>query len=216
MSELVAIFITAFLVGLSGALMPGPLLIVNLHQTGQRGWSAAPLVTLGHGLAELLFLAALLIGFGRWLAQPQAAQLIATLGGSVLLYMSLGMLREAKMASLSPTHTSKASPGWGPITAGLVTSFSNPYWFVWWSTVGATYVALVRPLGWAGLLAFFSGHIFSDLSWFLVVSLTFVSGRRLFSDRVYRYVLTALAGFLALLGGGFLLYALHLGSGGNI
>ncbi len=215
MSDLTAIFLTAFLVGLSGALMPGPLLVVNLHQTGRRGWSAAPLVTLGHGLAEFLFLVALLFGLGRWLAEPWITRLVASLGGSVLVLMSLSMVKEAKVASLSKVKA-HASSGLGPITAGLVTSFSNPYWFVWWSTVGATYVALARPLGHAGILAFFAGHLLSDLSWFLLVSFTFVSGRRLLSDRLYRYILTALAGFLAVLGGGFIIYALRLGPGGNL
>lgn len=214
MSELVAIFITAFLVGLSGALMPGPLLVVNLHQTSRRGWSAAPLVTLGHGLAELIFLVALLVGLGNWLANPQVAQFVAGLGAVVLLFMGYSMAKEAKVASLSQIKPQVTS-GWGPVSSGLITSFSNPYWFVWWSTVGAAYVALARPLGLVGILAFFVGHVLSDLSWFVLVSFTFVSGRRFISDRLYRYLLTSLAGFLALLGGGFLLYALRLATGGN-
>ncbi len=52
--DLALLFSTAFIVGLSGALMPGPVTAVVAEHTLKRGIIAAPLVTLGHGLMGAL------------------------------------------------------------------------------------------------------------------------------------------------------------------
>ena len=51
--ELLAIFTTAFVVGFSGAMMPGPLLTVTIGESARRGFSAGPLLVLGHAVLEL-------------------------------------------------------------------------------------------------------------------------------------------------------------------
>ena len=47
------IFISSFIIGFSGALTPGPVLSVTIVESSRRGFLAGPLITLGHGLAEL-------------------------------------------------------------------------------------------------------------------------------------------------------------------
>jgi threonine/homoserine/homoserine lactone efflux protein len=69
---------------------------------------------------------------------------------------------------------------------GILTSASNPYWSLWWATIGLGYLLLSRGQGWRGVLAFFSGHILSDAAWYLFVGAGISAGRRWFTDRVYR------------------------------
>lgn len=209
MRELPALFVTSLVVGFSGAMMPGPLLLVNVHQTARRGLVAAPLVTMGHAAAELAFTLALFLGLGPLLGAPPIITLIALVGGGVLVWMGLGMVREARFVSL--INEARPGPvGWGPVGAGVTASISNPYWCIWWATVGAGYVALARPLGLPGVAAFFLGHITSDLVWLTLISFTLVSGKRVMSDRVYRLLLTGLGIFLCVLAAGILFWALRL------
>jgi len=56
--ELPLLFSTAFVVGLSGALMPGPVTAVTAEHSLKKGIIAAPMVTLGHGVMEALVFAA--------------------------------------------------------------------------------------------------------------------------------------------------------------
>lgn len=206
MAGLGALFVTAFLVGLSGAMVPGPLVLVNVYHTTRRGLAAAPLVSLGHGLAELAFAAALWVGLGRLLSAPAVTTFVAVAGGAVLAWMGLGMMREARTAAWD--HLSRpARAGWGPVGAGLAASVSNPYWFAWWATVGASYVAMARPWGPVGGAVFLAGHLLSDLAWLTLVSFTLVTGRRVLSDRSYRFILAALGAFLCVLAAAFLLWA---------
>ncbi len=95
-----------------------------------------------------------------------------------------------------------------PVLAGILTSLSNPYWALWWATVGLSYIALSLQLGWAGLAFFYLGHILSDLAWYSAVSVALAMGRRLITDRTYRGLVTACAVFLV----GFGLYFGYAGA----
>ncbi len=61
---------TSFIVALSGALMPGPLLTVTVGEAARRGFWAGPLIMVGHSLLELALVLLLLVGLGAWLNQP--------------------------------------------------------------------------------------------------------------------------------------------------
>ena len=60
--SLIAIFTSSFIIALSGALMPGPLLTFTVSESPQRGAITGPLVILGHGILELALVLALLSG----------------------------------------------------------------------------------------------------------------------------------------------------------
>jgi threonine/homoserine/homoserine lactone efflux protein len=207
--QLVALFVTSFLVGFSGAAMPGPLTVTNLQQTARRGVIAAPLVWLGHTFAEVVITIALLLGLGPLLAQPPLTIAVALAGAAVLGWMGVGMVRQAH--SVASVVASASSPGGlSPLGAGVAATASNPYWFLWWATAGAGYLTLARPLGWPGVAAFFLGHIFSDLVWLSALSVTLARGRNLMSPGSYRLLLTTLGAFLCALAGGSFIWALRL------
>jgi threonine/homoserine/homoserine lactone efflux protein len=130
---------------------------------------------------------------------------VGLLGGAVLLWMGWGMF-----ASLSTLRLDTAAPDrrMHPVLAGILTSLSNPYWALWWATVGLSYIALSLRLGWVGLTFFYVGHVLSDLAWYSAVSLALAMGRRLITDRTYRGLVTACAVFLV----GFGLYFGYAGA----
>ncbi|GAB4235028.1 MAG: LysE family transporter [Deltaproteobacteria bacterium] len=199
-----AIFASSFLIGLSGAMMPGPLLAVTIRHASKRGASAAPLLVLGHAILEGTLVCLLLFGLVEWIRGEGAVIAIALLGSAMLLRMAAGMMREVRTlrfdvpgAGSALPAGGAASPGWlRPVIDGVVTSASNPYWSLWWATIGLGYLLLSRGQGWRGVAAFFTGHILSDLSWYLFVGSAVSAGRGWFTDRVYRGVVGACAAFL--------------------
>ena len=158
-----------------------------------------PLIVLGHGILEVALVIAVVLGLGRLLVQAPVLGWIALLGGAVLVWMARGMLVSLRGLSL---HAASASAlrRRNPVLAGILTSLSNPYWAVWWATIGLGYIAVSLKLGPLGLVAFYCGHILSDLAWYGAVSLSLVLGHRLLTDRAYRGLVAACAGFLLMFG----------------
>ncbi|MBM4040571.1 MAG: hypothetical protein FJ290_18860, partial [Planctomycetes bacterium] len=175
-----AIFGSAFVIGLSGAMMPGPLLGACIGYTAERGFVAGgPLLVLGHALLELALVMLVLAGIGPLLSRPRVGATIGLVGGAVLIWMGYGMVTSAFLPDLrmtpipqsssssssSSNSATKESPkrsdddedddehdrtqfgqAWltNPILAGILISLANPYWSLWWATIGLKYIALSR------------------------------------------------------------------------
>ena len=202
--ELAAIFFSSFVVGLSGALMPGPVTTVTIAQALKRGHAAGPLVSLGHGLVEGSLVVGLALGLSQLFQLPLVAGLIGVLGGLLLVYMGATMIRTPAPAALTSTIQS-APAGMGPVAAGLLASVSNPYWVLWWATVGAAYLLLAVRYGPLGIAAFYAGHFLADLGWLCAIGSAIAAGRKLLTPRIYRGILGVCGVFLLLLGTYFLI-----------
>ena len=193
MEKLGGIFITSFLIAFSGALMPGPLLSATISESGRRGWKVGPLFILGHGVLEALLIIGLFLGLAPLLVSNTAFIIIAFAGGGFLVLMALGMFRS--LPGLSLAGETEESGKSLPLTGALM-SLANPYWIIWWATIGLGYVLSSVKLGLPGILAFFIGHILADLIWYAFVSLAIHKGRDILPDRVYQGLIAVCAVFL--------------------
>ena len=194
------LFISSFLMAFSGAMMPGPLLTVNIHESYRRGFIAGPLLILGHGILESLLVIGLTLGLDAFLVQPLFKGSISLIGGIVLLWMGWGMARDSLLGRVSLQMAADGKiKGMPPVLAGIVVSFSNPYWILWWATIGLTYLALAIQQGVIALAVFLAGHLLADLIWYSAVSFAVVSGRKIISDKAYQVILATCGIFLVVL-----------------
>lgn len=210
------IFFTAWMVGFSGAMAPGPISTLVVTQASRRGFWVGPLLTLGHAIAEATVVLGLALGLRELLATSRLTMAIALVGGPVLVWMGATTLRDAlRQPALVPqvAAVDRRQSRWGPVGAGIAASVSNPYWLVWWSTVGASYIVLSLQRGVPGLAAFYSGHILSDLSWNSLLAFLMASGRRWLPAGAMRGFLIVAGLFLIGLGIYFALTGLHAFAG---
>lgn len=171
--------------------MPGPLLALTVSSVAERGFWAGPTLVLGHAIAEIITVLALAKGLSKILRKPAVIGGIGLLGGAFLSWMAYGLLTSAATPpALQPGATSSSAFGIATIFSGLLVSVTNPYWLLWWATVGTTYVALsLQSRGTAGLSAFYIGHEMSDIAWYAVVSLAVATGARFIKPVVYQGLL---------------------------
>jgi len=193
--------VTSFIVALSGALMPGPLLTLTVGEAARRGFWAGPLIILGHALLELALVLLLLAGVGVWLHRPLILGLVGLVGAVMLAWMGLSLFKASRHSSLS--FDPHEASGLNPVVAGVLMSAANPYWLIWWLTIGLGYVMFSMTYGLLGVALFFIGHILADFAWYTLVSGAVAQGRRFISDRVYRGFLAGCAVFLIGFGGYF-------------
>jgi threonine/homoserine/homoserine lactone efflux protein len=201
----VSLFLLSFTIALSGALAPGPLLTAVIAESARSGAKTGPLVTLGHALAELFMVACIALGLARILNQPLVLKIISFSGAAMLAYFGVRLLFSLKTVSLAALGTSAGADNlaWMGITLSLL----NPYWTVWWLSIGAGLVLGAQKAGWTGIAVFFCGHILADLAWYSFVSFSISKSRRLISLSVYKMILGVCASLLLVFGAGFAFYA---------
>ncbi len=198
--------LSSFVIGLSGAVMPGPVLAVTITHTVRRGFWAGPLIVAGHGLIEVALLAGIVLGLGSIITKPLVSGGIGAVGGVVLLWMGLGMLRSLPGLSLREIMRGEGPQGRHPVWDGLILSAANPYFVIWWATVGLGLLLAASNSTWGlwGLAAFYFGHICADLAWYGLVSATVSKGRSWLSDNIYKWVVGVCAAAL-------LIFAVYFG-----
>jgi threonine/homoserine/homoserine lactone efflux protein len=217
----------SFALALSGALLPGPMFFVTIAGSRRRGFWFGPLVVVGHAVAELIVLALLLWGLWAILKDPYVWAGIGAVGAVALTWMGAGLIRQARRpqeaaarvdAAASPAQETPSPLVSGSrrsilvegVWAGLLTSVGNPYWLLWWVTQPLTLLAFAAEQGWAGVAAFFLGHISADFAWYSATSLGVAGGRRFLTGRLYAGLLIGCGIMLFVMAGLFLKMAVGL------
>lgn len=197
MVEVLTVALTWWLVSLSGVLMPGPVGALAVSEGARRGTMAGVLITAGHALAEVGLLVVLGIGLAGVLRQPLVVGVVGILGGGVLAWMGWGIATTAWRGPLDPPRGSAAGAGAALIRAGLLTTVGNPYWLLWWMTVGAGYFIAFSRYGLAAVIGlFYLGHLSLDLGWNTFLAMMVGSGRGRVRPTVYRGVLVLCGTFV--------------------
>lgn len=188
----------AVLISLSGVMAPGPITTVVIGK-GSESPHAGAWVALGHGIVEIPLMVAVFFGVGYLLDAPYVQASIALLGGLFLLWMGIGMLRGIKQESIR-------GRGYGssPVVSGILLSIGNPYFLVWWATVGAALIMRSVRFGVMGFLAFALAHWLCDFAWdYFLSALSFKGGQ--FFGRRFQEVIFVACGVLLLFFGGKLI-----------
>lgn len=207
LENLISLFFLSFAVAFSGAIMPGPVLAVVIHQTPRKGFWVSPLIIVGHSILEMVLIVAILVGLGELIALKNVKAGIGIAGGSILLWMAFGMLLSARKITLNIKNTPETTKDYNPIVAGVVTSISNPYWTFWWATIGLKLITDAKLFGPLGVSTFYVGHILGDFIWYAIIGLMLVLGKKFLTDTIYRIIIGICGSFLL----GFGIYCFYGG-----
>ena len=205
--EILEALLLGFSVGLTGALVPGPMLFATIEISLKKGWLAGPQVVFGHMLVEAVLYLLIILGAASLVASSMIS-VIFLLGGLSLLIFGLLTLKDARAttssAQISQNFSSLKLIS-NPSLVGLVTSVSNPYFWIWWLTAGGALILKEYELGIIIAMAYMIGHWAADLGWFTAVSGSFGRGKNLLSQEMHRYILYTCGIFLVIFGLYFML-----------
>jgi len=152
--------LTVILISLSGVIAPGPLFAATIAE-GRKNKFAGLSISFGHATVEIPIILALFI-FGSFIATDFVKAVVGVLGGIVLLYLAYLELKSREVEA-------RATKGY---LTGIIMSSCNPYFIIWWLTVGFTLVMMSMKFGLLGLVSLIVLHELCDFSWLLFVSLT--------------------------------------------
>jgi threonine/homoserine/homoserine lactone efflux protein len=201
--SLPAIFIFSFLVSIGAVVSPGPVMAAIVSESPRQGWRVGPLVALGHSFLELIVVILLGMGLMMGLASPLARRIIAIAGGILLLFIGMsyllavvrGTMRLPQGQSSSNERTLSSM-----FLLGIGTTVSNPFWYTWWVTVAAGYLAQARELSLLAVGVFYLGHISADFAWDTALSVTTSAGSRFLTDQRYQTLIILTGLFMVYLG----------------
>lgn len=206
---MIEIFILSFLVALTGALSPGPVLTFTVYKSlnGEKGYLAGFWIILGHAVLELSLIIVLLMGAYIFLQNSIILILIGIIGGIFLGIFGIITIRETYKKPIDFNFQSfseddiKGYKG-NSFLGGILFSLSNPYWAFWWAVIGLSLminfgISLNDPLG---LTLFFLGHELGDFLFYVPVSIFVYKGGKSLNPKIYKYVLYVCGAFMIGLG----------------
>ena len=182
-----SIFVISFIIAFSGALMPGPLLTAVIAESAKSGAKSGPFISLGHAILEALMVGFIIFGFAHFIHNPGVITAISIVGSLILLYFAISMLLSIPRISIDSKNNYKKSSGL--ILLGITMSIANPYWTLWWLTIGLGLVLGAQKGGLAAIVFFFLGHILADFGWYSLVSLAISKGSKFITLRIYRGII---------------------------
>ena len=204
---MIRILIISFLVALSGALSPGPVLTFTIYKTFKSNNPFTGLfIVLGHAVLEFALIVLLLLGASFFFQNLIFLILIGIIGGSCLIIFGFLTIKEVyrKTYEVKFDMNEENMKGFkgNSFLGGIFYSITNPYWEFWWAVTGLTLminlnVSFQNPLR---FLLFFLGHELGDFVWYIPISIFVYFGGKSLNHKIYKYVLIACGVFMIIFG----------------
>ncbi len=157
---------TVVLVSVSGVLSPGPLFLASTLRATKLGAMSGIQCAVGHTIVEAPLVLGLSLGLAI-LLNPASLRLIAVVGGSVLLIFAILQFRQAsRNVEVNSTRLPASWEGKPGVILGIVFTGLNPFFIIWWLTVGSALISRAILLGALGGVALmYAAHIWMDYAW---------------------------------------------------
>ncbi len=187
------VLLSVIAISFSGVMMPGPMFAVTLAKSYKSPWAGTH-IALGHAVIEVPLILLIYFGFARFFENSIVQLVLSILGGGMIIWLGVGMFR----ARSKVVREGKDLP-YSAFTAGILTSGLNPFFLLWWATIGSMLVMRFTEFGVGGLTVFIVVHWLCDLVWLSFVSVLVYKSRSLWGQRFQEWVFIAssliLAGF---------------------
>jgi threonine/homoserine/homoserine lactone efflux protein len=192
---------TVIITSLSGVMMPGPMFAVTLTKSYKSPWAGVQLA-LGHAVIEIPLILVIYFGIAQFFQNIWVQLALSIIGGGMIAWIGIGLFRARKKAA-----TGGADTPYNAFVAGILMSGLNPFFLVWWVTIGSlllmqfiastTYLLL-------GLVLFITAHWICDLVWLSFVSVTVHKTHSFWGPRVQEGVFIAMSLLLFFFAGWFI------------
>jgi len=158
------ILLSVVVISLSGVMMPGLMFGVTLVKSLKSPWAGAE-IALGHAVIEVPIILLIYFGLARFFESIVVQLVLSILGGGMIIWLGISMFR----ARTEMVRGEKDLP-YNAFIAGILTTALNPFFWLWWVTIGVMLEMKFLDFGVVGLAAFIVVHWLCDLVWLSFVS----------------------------------------------
>ena len=190
MIQIIEFAILVIIISASGVMSPGPLFAANITYGLREGVKSGIKIAIGHSIIELPLVVLLGIGVFSLEIFPEFRTIISIFG-AITLFVFAGIqiktiLGKNKNISIKPKQ--------GPIVTGILLSALNPFFIVWWLTIGFKLISDAMMIwAFAGILIVFVFHIWMDFAWLGITAFLASKSRKIISNRNYKIMILVLS-----------------------
>jgi len=187
--DLLTFIATVVVVTASGALAPGPLFFTNITHGAKSGARGGLAFSVGHTIFELSLVVFLALTLQTVANEPLIKLVVGVAGGAALLVFGFLQIREAWISKSSAASKS-GIPSKNPLLLGTLFTGLNPYFIIWWLTIGMTLIVNALNLAsLAGVVLMYVSHVWMDYVWLICTAYLARKGTNLAGKKGYRVIL---------------------------
>ena len=179
--------LSAVWISLTGVMFPGPMTAATIAK-GYSDKNAGILIAAGHAVVEIPLIAAIYLGFGDLMGDPEVVRVIHVVGGLMLFYLGFRVFRTAGNVPNEVGGLPASS-----LLTGIVLTGANPGFYIWWVTVGISLIVAATTFGLVGIISFTVAHWCCDLAWSEFLSVGTFKSRRWWTQKVQKVVFSCCA-----------------------
>jgi threonine/homoserine/homoserine lactone efflux protein len=200
--------VTVIILSASGALAPGPLFFVTVSHGIKSGTKTGILFSISHSLVEFTLVMLLALGLLSFANVPEVRFAVGVSGGIALLVLGAMQIRGAFSSKPEKTKPGQSTTQ-NLLLIGLALTGLNPYFIIWWLTVGANLIFIsLEFAGLAGVIFMFICHVWVDYAWLILVSSFAEKSSKILRFKWYRLLMAVFATVLIYFGISFLIDSL--------
>lgn len=204
MVSILPILLSVVVISLSGVMMPGPMTAVTLAKSYKSPWAGTQ-ISLGHAVIEVPLILLISFGFAQFFQNNIVRLALSVLGSGMIVWLGISMFR----ARIEVIQRGKDLP-YNSFTAGILTSIFNPFFLVWWATIGSMLIMRILDFGTMGLIIFIIVHWSCDLVWLSLVSNVIYRTHSLWGRKLQEWLFIACSLLLVGFGLWFLVSGIQL------
>lgn len=202
--DMLAMLASVVVISLSGVMMPGPMFAMTIAKSYRTPWAGVQ-VSLGHAVIELPLILLIYFGFGSFFQNNLVQVILSLLGGAMIIWLGISMFR----ARANVVQKGNDLP-YNAFTAGIILSGLNPFFLLWWATIGLLLVMRFQSYGVLGLTVLIITHWLCDLVWLSLVSNSIYRTQKLWGQRLQEGIFIVCSVMLVGFGGWFLISGVRL------
>ena len=202
MEVLVSFAIMVIAISASGVMSPGPLFAANVVYGLKEGKIAGLKIAAGHTVVEFPLIVFLGLGTISFETFPEYRILITVIG-AIGLFVFAGLQIKSIFRK---DFGDKSNPSKNSFFAGILLSALNPFFLIWWLTIGFVLITeSIMLWGFSGILILFIFHIWMDYVWLFAVAGFASKAKNILSNRNYKILIIGLSILLIYFGVDFLI-----------
>ena len=202
MIQIIEFSLLVIIISASGVMSPGPLFAANITYGLKEGAKSGIKIAIGHSIVELPLIILLGIGVFSLEIFPEFRTAISIFGAITLFGFAGMQIRTI----LKKNNNITIKPKQGPIITGILFSALNPFFIIWWLTIGFKLISDAMMIwAFAGILIVFVLHIWMDFAWLGITAFLASKSKRIISNKNYKIMVLGLSMALIYFGITFLI-----------